>query len=294
MLQKFLNFFDFKTTLVINLVGFAVALASGPAFYQSGMVQGLAVFFIILALVAVSVRYVDDQYLRRFLEQATAIALLIFAGAHSIVFFWNRNGGNMTLAGQGDFALISLVNLHLAGLIVILIGAEFILKTYRRSKSWFGIWALSFLALVPVILTPILTYQGFSIPLDTTSPVPWVYLMGFVGIFLLGFLTLLQIREIVPLLRRFAELFLAAFVTATISAMTVIFQQFFVVRMEVPSYLLVYIAYFFLYCSMAFLYLTATERFGNISPLYKEVDDFIKAGRVVKKGHRLVASKIKR
>jgi hypothetical protein len=163
----------------------------------------------------------------------------------------------------------------LAGLIVILIGAEFVLKTYRRGSSWLGIWSLSFLALVPVIMTPILVLQGFSIPLDPYSPIPWLYLLGFVGIFLLGFLTLLQIRSIVPVLKRFTELFLGAFVTATVSAMTVIFQGLFVFRLDAPRYTLVYIAYFFLYCSMAFLYLTSTERFANVSQLYREVDDFV-------------------
>jgi hypothetical protein len=289
MFERISSLFDFRLALLLNFVAILAALLSGPFFLESGLVQVVAVLYIFLGFMAVAARHIDDRFLRRFLEQATSLALIIFACAHLFVYLWQLYSDSVS----SDGLLLSLVNLHLAGLIVILLGAEFVIKIYKRDSSRGSLWVLSILAALSVAATPFFITQEANFSIGSSGVLPYLLLLAFAGIFTLGFTYLLRLRALVPVLKKFAEHFLGAFVFMGVAAIIVVFKSVIISNLEVPYYTVAYSAYFMLYTSMAFLYLTGTERFSNVSQLYKEVENYARPSKQesrtvssVKKVHR--------
>ncbi len=272
MIEKLRQFFTLRTLLIINVLLVVFILGTDEFFFDTGLIHGISIFFIFLAILSLTDRPVGDAFLSRFLQRSTAWALLCFATAHALEFLQIVFKVGIL---PKDGGLVNILNLHAAGLLAIILGASFIFKVYSRKLYYVIATILTTLVVGFLLVTIFLLTLNYSVSLESTSVIPQFYLWSTISILIIGLLVLTKIRMAIPILKTFSVYFMLAFFFIAIAEFMVLFSHSLEAAFDIEWYDVAYYVHFAFYLSLSFLYLTSA-RLSSISPYYKEAEEFSK------------------
>lgn len=237
----------------LNLVVIGMVEALGDYFYMSGLIHGVAILFILASVYLVSSRYrLYDPVLGK-LPQMSLLALLAFAVSHTVEFLRMRYG---ILQVSTDTALLNVVNFHVAALFLMVMGMEFILKTYRQRSNWvlilFGAAAIVFF-LIPVFLIP-----TNEVLLGPSNFITWIYLAAAIALLATAIHYIVKIGNILPVLRQFTSRLAITFALVVIVGALALFYPM-LAQLGMPVFQIVYLLHFILYFAMTFIFLAFLE-----------------------------------
>ena len=233
----------------LNFIVIAIVESSGEYFYMNGWIHGVAILFILASFYLVSSRYrLYDPVLSK-LPQMSLLALFAFAVSHTIEFL--RMGYGI-LQVSTDTALLNVVNFHIAALFLMMMGMEFILKTYRQRSNWvlslFGAAAFMFF-IIPAFLIP-----TNKVLLGSGSLITWIYFAAAGVLLATALVYIIKIGKILPVLRQFASRLATTFILVVIVGGLALFYPL-LEQLGLPIFQIVYLLHFILYFAMTFIFL---------------------------------------
>lgn len=238
------------TAILLNLVLIAVIELTGQFFYNSGLLHWTYVLFVLASIYLIFSRYkLYDPILSQLLN-FSIIALLIFAAAHILEF--TNSGMNAE------------INLHLAGLVALIFGAELIMKHYHR-RSAAGLWLWGILAAVFLLIPVIFLWKNIS--LEFTGAVLWTYGAAIIVIESLLLAYLHRVAQVFSLLRNFSRHIAWASLFIVLALIIVLTGNTLLSRVGIPAYQIEYFIHFSLYAALTFIF-TAFLRLSELGGTY--------------------------
>lgn len=253
--------FNHWTLLFVNVAIIIFVEATSMFFMRTGLIHLIAILFIALGISRIFVHYdVYDQYLKPLIHGGI-LTLLIFAVSHVLEYF-----SYSFLYLPYDAIAANVVNLYLAGLLIVVLSVEHFLKRIEKE---------------PKILSPVL-YAGVSVSLALTvlfffrsnlvrlTLANWQiygYGLAVVVVAILGIRQLLRLRSHVTILVNFINYFLVSFVLISISAMLYVLNDF--LGSAGVSYVQVmYVSHFLFYGALSLMFL-AFVRISHLGGVYE-------------------------
>jgi len=99
-----------------------------------------------------------------------------------------------------DTTVVNVLNLHVAGLLIIISGAWFVLVTYGGKGSRLMPIILCILAGGVLVFGFILFLTKADVSLGVDSVIPYIYVAGAAIMIGIGVIVLIKIRKLVPIL----------------------------------------------------------------------------------------------
>lgn len=237
------------TAVLLNLALIAIIESTGAYFYSTGLIHAVYVVFVLASIYLIFSRYkLYDPVLSQLLN-FSIIALLIFAISHTVEF--------------KDFGADAEINLHLAGLVSFIFGAELVLKSYARrsaARLWlWGILAAVFL-LLPVALIwkdVLLEFYGWTLGIYAAA-------IAAIEIVLLAYLR--RVGRVFSLLHNFSK-HIAWASLCIVLALTIILFSDILLSAGAPAHQIEYLTHFALYAALTFVF-TAFLRLSELGGTY--------------------------
>lgn len=242
----------------------AEVVGGGTFFFRTGLIQVFAFFFIILAVARIGIVYrLHDPVLKKML-QGCLLAMLVFAESHVLSYF----SGNVGLSE--DAMLVNLVNLYVAGLLLLILGAQIVLRIKTPQRSAAIIVASTFILLFLSALTVIFALHDSIVTLDPAMPMPYVYgaLVMLVG--LLSAITMREARQAMRVLNEFWRRMIVGSTCIVVSALAVVFHFYLLEKFRLPPHQIAYIGYFTFYLGVSAM-LLAFGSMRHMSGIYADL-----------------------
>ncbi len=270
MITKLQDRINVTSVLLVNAILIFIAEATGTLFFRTGLIHGIALLFVVLAIVAIVNRPIKDKFLYVFLYLAPIAALLLFALGHTLEFV-----GMVFHVGilPEDTHFVNVLNSHIAGILVVASASWFVLNTYTGRGSRIIPGILVGLAVVAVALTLFFFVTGADLSLSPTGALPYIYSATALVMVALGIAVLVRMKRAVPILKNFADNFIMTFIFIMIATAIVIFHDLLAKKLGIPVYQTIYWAHFALYLGLSFLFLTS-RRLSTASPFYRDLEEF--------------------
>ncbi len=260
LLEKIFN--PFVLLFLNGAVVIAAEFAGGGFFFaQTGLIHGIALLFIALAISRLFVHYYTfDPALEKFVH-ATLAALLVFSASHFMEFISYRF---LNMAGDAIFA--NVLHFYLISLLLINVGAEFFLrKVDRRSPAFIVLYIIGIVVMAG--LTSAYFVNDRIVTLAPGSPMIPAYSTLVAVIAALGIYKLLRIKNRVSIAAGFVNYLLAAYALIAISATQGIYVDILARDFGIPLIQIAYISHFTFYAALSFMFL-AFVKFANLGGLY--------------------------
>jgi len=247
MIDKVLN----PYVLIVINIGIIIATEmSGMVFMDTGIIHGIAILFIILALTRIMIpRTITDPTLKKFVS-AAFIALVIFAASHVAEFL-----GYFLTGTYNDASFANVANFYIVSLFTLIIGIEIVLKSYYE-RSKIILWVSTIGIIIAAALTVLFFIKPDMITLDPGSIVPYIYVVAIVGVTGFGFVNLLEVKRVAPEIAIFTNYISGASALIAISALVNVLYEVLSDSFGVADYQAMYLAHFAFYISLSVLFLS--------------------------------------
>jgi hypothetical protein len=261
---------DLYVLALLNGVIFLSAelVGDGTFFYQTGLIQAFAIPFIILALTRiVAVKAIHDPTLKR-MVQGCLLAILVFAESHVIGFF-----SRIFFRIGEEAMLVNVANLYLAGLLLFIIGTQFVLRVRSAERSSLVIGASTFMLLFLSALAVVFSLDASLVSLRPSSPMPYVYGLLAAAIGFFSILSMERARRALAVLDRFWRYMIAGSAFIAASALLSIFHVFAVLRLGAPAHQVAYLNCLAFYIGMSLMFVAfgwAVPKTGIYADLAEE------------------------
>lgn len=268
LLDKILNRWVF---LSINIAIVFITELSGVFFIEKGIIHLIALFFVLLGVSRIFLHYdVYDRYLR-LLIHGGSIALLIFSASHLIEFL-----GYVYFKIYEDAIFVSVINLYIASILAITIGAEYFLRALKK-HTIAKIGVLSVSTVVFLILSVLILLEKISVSLEPDGPVPYIYSALVLGVSLLGISHLIAIKKNVPLMKGFVNYFIGALILISISALQYAFYEI-LESIGISNIQIIYISHFLFYGALSLMFL-AFANLVDLGGVYRGIEKYKKMSK---------------
>lgn len=212
--------FNPAVLVFINLILIIVVetVNEGRFFFETGLIHLIILPFVGLIISRIFYHhYTHDPLFEKFIHGVIA-ASIIFASSHLFEFI-SMHIYNM----PEDVIFATVVNLNLAGFIIIAISAESFLRVLANRSIYLTV--LLFIAFFSLIISSILfLYNPNTISLGLNSFTPYLYTLLLGACAFIGVSIILKIKSVVPISSPFVRHLLASLALIIISTLPYIFH----------------------------------------------------------------------
>lgn len=254
---------SFPVLIAVN-VGIILAtetVGGGVLFYETGIIHGIAVLFIVLAVSRLLAKhYLFDPELRILLRAALA-AYAVFALSHFVEFASYALGGRH----YTDAGFANVVNFYTISLLLLVYGAERVIGRYRGRASRLPQRIVLGLAAALAAATVLFLFRGEIVSFEPEEPWPYGYAAMTAAVWSWAFLRWRFIRRIYPWFNRFLDTVLLSTFMIFLATLPNIFYE----HLEgagVEEMQSIYMSHFTFYAALSVMILafTGVNRLGGL------------------------------
>ncbi len=262
-LEKILNVW---TLLIVNvLIIFAAELTGeGKFFFDTGLIHGIAVVFILLGFSRIYVHYPSYDPVLENLVHCSLAALAVFSLSHVVEFLsytFTNHSEDSIFANVGNFYIISLL--------LIILGAEFFIKAHDRKAKPVFFWFLNVMIFFQFFIILLFLMKDNIVSLEPDSPILYAYITATIVFTVLGVLKLKRIEKLVSISKMFVSYLIVALVLIGFSAIQNISYEVLEQALHFPQFQIIYLSHFTFYIALSLMFLAFTH-FQNLSGVYKD------------------------
>lgn len=255
----------------IGIICATEIVGRGHAFFDYGIIHGIAILFILLAMSRVFDRYyLSDPQLKTFFFY-NILALVAFAASHFIEFISFRVFGEYE-----DIGFANVVNMYCISILFVLIGAEVVIAAHKGKRpghAWIPWTAIAgFVALTALFLT-----KTIAISLEPDEFAPYVYGAVVVALTVVAYVRVRRIGRFMPMLRPFTDEMLASVGLTLVATLPNAFYEGLEKNAGIDKLQIIYVSHFTFYAALSLFYL-AFKRFKGFGGVYKDVREAIQGG----------------
>lgn len=272
LLDRIFN--PFSLIIINILVIIAAEFTGGGMFFiNTGLIHGVAILFIILALSRMfSHYYTYDPIFEKIVHGALG-ASFIFAASH-IYEYASMN----IFHTYKDSTFINAVNFYLIGFMLIIIGAESFLRIIAR-RSTYLIKLLSIAILIFAALIIFFSIKSDFVSLEIESLAPYIYAVLVAGIGTLGIFIIRRVKKLVPISTGFSNYLLASLSLIIFATLPYIFYDFIEARFYsyTNRHQIIYLSHFAFFAALSLLFLAFTKvSWGGLYSEARQYEQMIK------------------
>ncbi len=265
--------FNFYSLFLINeiIIIAALTVENGIFFFRTGLIHGIAILFIGLAVSRVFFRYYTyDPILEKFIH-ASLFAMAVFAVSHVIEFV-----SMMVFKAYGDTVFANVANLYLIGILSMIIGSGHFVKhkypVYTKVLKWFSF--ASIFILIALSLSFLLIYSHIS--LDPDGFLPYAYAVVLLLVGTLAIIEITKIKKLTDIAKGFGNYLTAAVALILLSALINIFYEVSLSFFGVAENVSIYIGHFVFYAALSLFFLSY-QKFSYLEEIgvYKGIKNHI-------------------
>lgn len=276
-MQRFLDRVFTPYSLIVLNIGIIFAaetVGHGTFFGESGLIHGIALLFILLALARIFKKYyLFDPEVKMFLRM-TLLAMAFFALSHFVEFT-----SYIIFKSYTDAGFANVINFYLASLVFLYIGTERVFVAYdKRSNSRMvaGFFAIAIL----IALTALYIARRDLISLELDSPTPYFYAVFVLAIGIYGIVRMRRIGRLYPWFDQFVGYMVQAISLIMAAALVNIFYDAFV-ALGVDDYRVIYLSHFIFYGAMSVMFLAYGDAL-KIGGIHKDIREAMEASTLEK------------
>lgn len=251
------------TLIIINVAIIAVVelIDGGKFFVESGLIHGVAILFIVLAMGILFLPYrIYDQYTKRFLWSGI-LAMLIFSASHIVEFFSYK-----ILSIHEDAVFANTAIFYIISILIMLIGAEIFLRARHHARTVLFLWiyiasVLAFSALIGFNLANDELISLGRLNMQLGFYIFSIILFGFLGMIIT--LKLKAVSIIAPFIKYFRISLFFIIVATVINIFYVILEEV----LGVPDHQIINFAHFGFYAALSGMIVTLAKLSADLSGL---------------------------
>lgn len=262
------------TLLIINLaiIFSAETVGQSRLFYDSGLIHGIAILFIMLAGVRIFQRYyLFDPEIRNLLRMSLW-AMTFFALSHIVEF-----ASFEIFHTYADAAFANVINFYCISLIFMYIGTERVMAIYEGRSSR-RIHAAGVAIAVFLLLTGLYLAKNSLISLEPDEAAPYAYAAVVLSIGSYSLYRLVLISRLYPLLKPFAKYLVQATVLIILATMPNIFYEH-LEALGLEKFQVIYLSHFTFYAALSVMFLAYGESL-KIGGIHKEIREAAERGDI--------------
>lgn len=249
--------FNPLSLILINILIIIAAEFTGEGmfFMDTGLIHGIAILFIILAVSRIFFHYYTyDPFFEKIVHGVLG-ASIIFSISH-IYEYASMN----IYHTYKDSTFINAVNFYIIGFILIIIGTESFLRIpAHRSTRLIKILtaAISLFAILVIAFT----IKSDWASLETDNPLPFIYAFLVLAIGTFGIFIIRKLKKMVPIAANFSNYLLASLLLIIFATVPYIFYEF--IEEEFYAYTnryqIIYFSHFAFFAALSLLFLAFTK-----------------------------------
>lgn len=260
MMQK--NYISGYCLLLINIVIIIAAefTGGGKLFFESGLIHGIALVFIISVAIVLSQQYyLADPILKKFVNSCL-VAFVVFSASHITEFLGYRFFG-----AYGDHLFALALNFYLISLLVMISGSEIFLLAYGGYQKSRRAMVSANIAIGALVLFSTLLFVRTSwISLEPDEFAPYLYMLAVLAVAVLLERRISALTKALSQLTPFFSLLRGMVIFVTAASCFYALYEIIVDYLGIPEYQIIYFSHFFFYGGMSLMFI-AFQRLSTFS-----------------------------
>lgn len=243
--------------ILINILIIIAAEFTGEGmfFMNTGLIHGIAILFIILAVSRIFFHYYTyDPFFEKIVHGVLG-ASIIFSISH-IYEYASMN----IYHTYKDSTFINAVNFYIIGFMLIIIGTESFLRIPAHRSTRLIKMLIAAISLFAILVIAF-TIKSDWASLETDSPLPFIYAFLVLAIGTFGIFIIRKLKKMVPIAANFSNYLLASLSLIIFATVPYIFYEF--IEEEFYAYTnrhqIIYFSHFAFFAALSLLFLAFTK-----------------------------------